>query len=251
LAVGVIWFVATHKWGGAKTPAVAAKPAATSTEGNRSGYDDPLSMYERLRQGLGGSSASQPAQPDANRQRPTHDVASTSENEGTIAARQSDTAIAGADPPGPTLRPSGIRGKVVTESWTPGRDAGNTYTIAAHDTLYGIAMKFYGDARYASTIEAANPGINPRALKVGDRIIIPDRGPVAKAEPAAASSSAAPTGPQARVYVVQKNDTLIGIARRFYADAAMYRKIYEANRDVLPSANATLRVGQPLRLPER
>ena len=26
LAVGVIWFVATHKWTGAKTPAVAAKP---------------------------------------------------------------------------------------------------------------------------------------------------------------------------------------------------------------------------------
>ena len=252
LAVGVIWFVATHKWTGAKPAVVAAKPAAkpaaTPTEGERSGYNDPLSTYERWRQRLSGSSSPQPGQPDASRPRPAHDLRSSSENEGTVTARQSDVPVAGADPPGPTLRPSGVRGTVVTEAWTPRANSGNTYTVAAHDTLYGIAMKFYGDPRYASAIEAANPGINPKALKVGDRIIIPDREVPAKPAPSAA---AAPTDSQAKVYVVQKNDTLIGIARRFYGDAAMYRKIYEANRDVLPSANATLRVGQPLRLPQR
>jgi len=249
LAVGVIWFVATHKWTGAKTPAVAAKPAATPTEGDRSGYNDPLSTYERWRQRLSGSPSPPPGQPDAGRQRPAQDLRSSSENEGTVTAQQSDVPVAGADPPGPTLRPSGVRGRVVTQPWSPrGDTAANTYTIAAGDTLYGIAMKFYGDPRYASAIEAANPGINPKALKVGDRIIIPDREVPAKPAPSAA---AAPTDSQAKVYVVQKNDTLIGIARRFYGDAAMYRKIYEANRDVLPSANATLRVGQPLRLPQR
>lgn len=246
LAVGVILFVATHKWTGAKPSVVAAKPALAPTEGERSGYNDPLSTYERWRQRLSGSPSPPPGQPDAGRQRPAQDLRSSSENEGTVTAQQSDVPVAGADPPGPTLRPSGVRGTVVTEAWTPRANSGNTYTIAAHDTLYGIAMKFYGDPRYASAIEAANPGIDPRALKVGGRIILPDRGTVAKSAPAAA-----PAESQARVYVVQKNDTLIGIARRFYGDATMYRKIYEANRDVLPSPNATLRVGQSLRLPQR
>ena len=67
---------------------------------------------------------------------------------------------------------------------------------------------------------------------------------------ALALGEVAPTPSQTKVYVVQKNDTLIGIARRFYGDAAMYKNIYEANRDILPSVNATFYVGQRLRLPE-
>ena len=53
-----------------------------------------------------------------------------------------------------------------------------------------------------------------------------------------------------KVYVVQRNDTLIGIARRIYGDAAMYPRIYEANKDVLSSLNARLYVGMRLRMPD-
>jgi len=74
LAVGVIWFVATHKWTGAKPSVVAAKPALAPTEGERSGYNDPLSTYERWRQRLSGSPSPPPGQPDAGRQRPAQDL---------------------------------------------------------------------------------------------------------------------------------------------------------------------------------
>ncbi len=173
-------------------------------------------------------------------------------------AHRSDEPVAGADPPGPTVRPTGIEGEVVPSGWTLHGAAGNTYTIASGDTLAAISRKIYGDAKYASAIEAANAGINPRALKIGQQIVIPDKAAVVKPPAAVAPVTtvaggtvpAAPAAPAAKVYEVQKNDTLIGIARRIYGDAAMYRKIYEANQDVLTSPNATLRLGQRLRLPE-
>jgi nucleoid-associated protein YgaU len=201
-------------------------------------------MVQRWRRQLAGPEGQGPSPTDTHG-RPPVDLHSSSQNEGTIGARRSDEPVAGADPPGPTLRPTGIDGEVVTGSWRP-RDpsAGNSYTIAAGDTLYGIAVKFYGDPRYASNIEAANPGVNPRALRVGDRLVLPEKTPEARP-----GETPAPA-PQGKVYVVQKNDTLIGISRRIYGDAAMYRKIYEANKDVLASPNAALHIGQKLRLPE-
>ena len=162
--------------------------------------------------------------------------------------------MAGADPPGPTIRPAAVEGEVVAPGWTVrGSSGGNTYTIVAGDTLTGISQKVYGDGRYASAIEAANAGINPRALKIGQQIAIPDKSAVVRpAAPATGGGPVAvvPAAPAVKVYEVQRNDTLIGIARRLYGDAAMYKKLYEANQDVLTSPNATLRVGQRLRLPE-
>lgn len=49
-------------------------------------------------------------------------------------------------------------------------------------------------------------------------------------------------------YVVQPNDTLLMIARRAYGDTAAYARIYNANRDTLPTPE-DLRSGQILRLP--
>jgi nucleoid-associated protein YgaU len=268
LAVGVIWF-ATYKWSGTsvKPPAettVAAKTDTPTTAADtpRSSYSDPITTYQRWRQQLMGRDSTQPPATGVATRRPTHDLTSSSETEGTVVARGSDTAVAGADPPGPTLRPTGVEGEVVTKSWLPHESAGgDTYTIASGDTLTALSIKFYGDPRYASAIEAANRGINPTALRIGERIIIPAKSevvkPAARATVASGSTvvspvtSVPPAAPATKVYVVQKNDTLIGIARRMYSgDASMYKKIYEANKDILSSPNAALQVGQRLRLPE-
>jgi nucleoid-associated protein YgaU len=260
LAVGVIWFV-TYKWSGIRS-SEPAKTAPQVVDTQRPGYNDPLTTYQRWRQSFVGRS-DQAAPPPGDVARPparTDDLHSSSENEGTVIARRSEEPVAGADPPGPALGPLGPAlnpSRITGEEMPPGfkaRDnaSGNSYTIAAGDTLYGIAMKFYGDPRYASNIEAANQGINPKALKVGDRIMLPERNMVARPDERTATSvgPAAPGSPSAKVYVVQKNDTLIGIARRVYGDSTMYRKVYEANQDILSSPNATLHVGQRLRLPE-
>ncbi|MGB2614726.1 MAG: LysM peptidoglycan-binding domain-containing protein, partial [Phycisphaerae bacterium] len=207
---------------------------------------DQISTYERWRDRLadarreetaGGGRAAPPSQEPPN-------LHSSAQQEGTVVAVQTQTPIVGADPPGPTLRPDGIQGTVVTGRWLPvADDPSRSHVIRAGDTLYGIAVERYGDASYVRVIEAANPGLNPRTLKIGDRLVLPDK----QEERPKPEAKAADT----KVYVVRKNDTLIGIARRFYGDAAMYKNIYEANRDVLPSVNATLYVGQRLRLPER
>jgi nucleoid-associated protein YgaU len=271
LAVGVIW-VATSHWSGNKASETAltsnAPPAApaTSTEGPRApGYSDPLATYQRYRNLLTGRGSTEPPAVDPHRS--GRDVTSTSETEGTVAVGGADEPVAGADPPGPTLHPRPITGDVVTSAWAPHESAdGNLYTIASGDTLAALSVKFYGDARYAAAIQAANRGLNPKALHIGERIVIPAKADVIKppaARPAAAPAAPgapatapmmleppAPSAPATKVYVVQRNDTLIGIARRFYGDAAMYKKIYEANKDIMSSPNAALQVGQQLRLPQ-
>jgi nucleoid-associated protein YgaU len=77
------------------------------------------------------------------------------------------------------------------------------------------------------------------------------------AEPAAQPQpkplAAAPTGrpKNAQLYVVGQGDSLSKIARKFYgsSETRSIDRIYEANRRLLPSANA-LRVGQELVIPD-
>lgn len=51
-----------------------------------------------------------------------------------------------------------------------------------------------------------------------------------------------------RTYVVQYDDSLSKISLKMYGSAVKWRIIYEANRDILPSANS-LRIGMKLRIP--
>lgn len=63
-----------------------------------------------------------------------------------------------------------------------------------------------------------------------------------------ASRVALDSSTRSSTYTVQKGDTLAAIARRHYGDAEAWKRIYEANRDSLPSANE-LTPGMTLRLP--
>ena len=51
--------------------------------------------------------------------------------------------------------------------------AGSSYTVQKGDTLYKIARERYGDAKQWQKIVAANPGLSPNSLKVGQKIAIP------------------------------------------------------------------------------
>lgn len=48
-----------------------------------------------------------------------------------------------------------------------------SYTVKKGDTLYGIARREYGDASRVKDILAANPGINPNVIKVGQKLNLP------------------------------------------------------------------------------
>ncbi|MCE5195159.1 MAG: LysM peptidoglycan-binding domain-containing protein [Nitrospiraceae bacterium] len=49
-------------------------------------------------------------------------------------------------------------------------------------------------------------------------------------------------------HVVEKGDTLSKISAKYYGDAKLYMKIFEANKDILRDPNL-IKVGQKLRIP--
>jgi LysM repeat protein len=53
----------------------------------------------------------------------------------------------------------------------------------------------------------------------------------------------------ARIYEVVSGDTLSKIAKKFYGDAAQYKKIFDANTDQLKDPDK-IQVGQKLKVPE-
>jgi nucleoid-associated protein YgaU len=54
-----------------------------------------------------------------------------------------------------------------------------TYTVTETDTtgLWGIAKKVYGSGTHHTLIRQANPGVDSRHLKPGDRLVIPPKPP--------------------------------------------------------------------------
>ncbi len=134
-----------------------------------------------------------------------------------------------------------------------------SHRIANGETLDVIAKRLYGRASAASEILAANPGLNPRRMKVGTELKLP-RPPTLKSKatteaaavsrPSSVSSGTGAVAPvsSAAVHVVRSKDSLGSIARSRYGSENAWRKIYDANRDKLKSPDKLV-VGMKLRLP--
>jgi LysM repeat protein len=101
------------------------------------------------------------------------------------------------------------------------------YTVKAGDTLYALARR-YGTT--VAAIEAANPGINPNRLSIGQPLCIP-RQPVY------------PSCPGGDYYVVQRGDTLYAIAHRYSVSLS---DLMRANPQADPNL---LVIGQVLCIP--
>ena len=129
--------------------------------------------------------------------------------------------------------------------------AGTTqYTIKSGDTLEGIARTQMGDGQKWQLIAAANPGLDPKALKIGQKITIPaSTGTASKdkaAAPAGSSTAAAPN-----TYTVQKGDTLIELSRKFYGNDAEWKRILEANAATLKGDAKAIAPGMKLVIPAK
>lgn len=74
------------------------------------------------------------------------------------------------------------------------------YTIRAGDTFYSLAIRFNTTVE---AIQAANPGVDPNNLQIGQRICIP----------AAPPSPVCPPG--SFPYIIRSGDTLFSLAQRF------------------------------------
>ncbi len=117
------------------------------------------------------------------------------------------------------------------------------HTVVKGDTGAGIAKK-YGMGWKA--IEAANPGVDARRLKLGQKLIIPAKS-VTSAPAPMADTVAAPTGGASAgtdKYTVKSGDTLAKIA-----------KLHGVTVKALQSANGlkltSIKVGQKLKIPAK
>jgi nucleoid-associated protein YgaU len=68
------------------------------------------------------------------------------------------------------------------------------------------------------------------------------------AEVKADQVTAPPATAEVEFYVIQKGDTLSGIAKQFYGDANAYPRVFEANREVIKDADLIF-PGQTIRIP--
>lgn len=124
------------------------------------------------------------------------------------------------------------------------------YTVQRGDSLWKIAIKFYGQGRSWRRIYEDNAAVirNPGRLYAGQRLVIRLTETIAANNVSEYSSS---TGVlEGTIYKVQRGDSLWTIARRVYGSGRLWNIIYEANRDIIADPDR-IRGSQVLAIPQR
>ncbi|MFH1023979.1 MAG: LysM peptidoglycan-binding domain-containing protein [Planctomycetota bacterium] len=142
--------------------------------------------------------------------------------------------------PGPGV--AGDFGGTVVDGDLPAGGREETHVVAKGDTLGGIAKRYYGDESKHVLISKANPGVNPRNLKIGTKLVIPAA--PNKGHDRISDTHGGATG-GGKSYTVKKGDSLWKIAKETYGDGNMAKKIRDANN----LTDDNLKIGQKLVLP--
>jgi nucleoid-associated protein YgaU len=144
----------------------------------------------------------------------------------------------------PTTQPSGVIAVP-----TPSASGERTHVIASGENLWTISAAVYGNSKYWKKILAANPGLDPKALRVGRTLNIPELNDTEKAQPADSSFATVSNDPTT-TYLVVSGDSLERIAIRLYGSAAMKDSLYAANKKLIGPDEDRLKVGWVLKLPQ-
>jgi nucleoid-associated protein YgaU len=148
---------------------------------------------------------------------------------------------------------------IATPMVAPAASTGTTsYTIQSGDSLALIAKRQLGSESRWNEIQAANPGLDPKRLKLGATIQLPagaapvqqQKTTVAKAAAPKAKTAPAPktevASARSRTYTIKKGDLLRSIARTQLGDENRWKEIQSLNPSVDPSK---LVVGATIKLP--
>jgi LysM repeat protein len=120
---------------------------------------------------------------------------------------------------------------------TPPATATSTeYVVERGDNFTTIARK---TGSTAAAIQAANPGIEPTRLQIGQKLVIP--APAATTTTTAPGGSVAPSGSD-QIYVVKSGDTLSAIARKYNTTVRAIRTANNLTTD-------RIKVGDKLKIP--
>jgi nucleoid-associated protein YgaU len=122
------------------------------------------------------------------------------------------------------------------------------YTWQQGDSFAGLADRYFGSRLHVNRLLTNNEGLEDGDLRAGDQILVPVRSSEPEVARAGDGSGAAPYA-GATTYVVQAGDVLGTISTAVYGTSKSWRKIYDANRDVLADPNRLV-VGMVLRIPE-
>lgn len=173
-------------------------------------------------------------------------VASKTAPVGAAPTTPSSTATPPAAPaPLPPL-PAPAKPAVATSTPAPAKPAApSTYTVKEGDSIASIWRSISGSERGWEKLLAANPGVDPSRLKIGQVLKVPDAGAATTA--ASAAPAKAPTG--AGSYTVESGDTLSRVAAKTLGDSKRWKEIFEANREALGNDPGSLQVGQVLKIP--
>jgi nucleoid-associated protein YgaU len=119
------------------------------------------------------------------------------------------------------------------------------YVVQPGDTLSGIAAYFYGNGAAWGPIFNANRNViaNASLIYPGQVLAIPTYTPPGTSNPPQSGQG----GTVGRTHVVQRGDTLSGIALHYYGHAD-WRGIHQANASIIPNPNL-IYPGQVLRIP--
>jgi nucleoid-associated protein YgaU len=131
----------------------------------------------------------------------------------------------------------------------PGARGQRTHVVAPGENLWTISAVVYGNSNYWSKILAANPGLDPKTMRVGRTLIIPELNDNEKTR-AVDSGFATIAGDPATSYKVVSGDSLERIAIRLYGSAEMKENLYDANKTLIGPDENRLKVGWVLRLPQ-
>jgi len=127
---------------------------------------------------------------------------------------------------------------VVAPTVAPQPTGTTEYTVAAGDTFFSIGKKF--GVGYMA-IEAANPNVDPKKLKPGQKILVPAPTGNATAGAVSAAATAVAEG-NGNIYVVKSGDTLTKIAAQFGVTVKALRSANDLTTD-------RIKVGQKLKIP--
>ena len=129
---------------------------------------------------------------------------------------------------------------LVSEEMASGDSDSVDYVVKKGDTLAEISRKFYKTSSRWRDVLKANKGLisSPTQLRPGMKLTIPSPERVQVSSRGSSNDSVkqlvtktALSG--SKVYKVQKGDTLYSIGKKFYNDASAWRRIEEANSDII------------------
>ncbi len=169
-----------------------------------------------------------------------------------------------AGPPAPTVgadtipTPPATAGTVVGGTAAPVADTlvapeTRVHVVAKGDTIWDLGVKYYGDGLKGKLILQANKAVIPNAgmLRVGQKLIIPPAD--SSAAPAARVAPVAPVAPVTNVvagtkHTLTKKDTLWSLAQKYYGDGNKWKRILQANQDIIKDERH-LPVGKTIVIP--